>query len=375
MSVLDAVLQHKRIKQEQEQFNSKLLNDVLNQATSITNANRQNDLTREVQLARSGLKRDTVGNIIRAPELEDPLSDIARQNTLLEFQLNRRNAQDLGILAPTQTETVNQVLGSSEQLAGPVSAAQQAPVAPQQVELNSQAPLGSVMESATIMGRKITNLDALKEKEGIKAEGQTDAQRQKDVLKSTQDLLNAELKIDNQLDNFVDVAERTMDLTGVSPGILSGLASKVLGATKVNEFYAGFVGGEVEYAAAIGRMAIPGARAVRMVDLFKKSAPTSFDTIESGIQNSADSFRNALSTDMSRNPHQYLGIDKSVKVDRGHNEKLKQQLAEFERLFVDGMQRKVFERNPLLLKETTRRKLEQGDTIPEIKILSNERAG
>jgi hypothetical protein len=187
------------------------------------------------------------------------------------------------------------------------------------------------------------------------------AQEQKDILKSGQNLINAELKIDNTLDSFLDTVETTMKLTGVGPGIFGGTLTKILGETKANEFYQGFKGGLIEYAAAAGQISIPGSRATRLVNLFKETAPTSFDTVESAIQNSADSFRNSLASDMSRNQEEYIkGYSKlsgEKKMDAREN--LKDILRSFEEKYKYGTLSRVWKRNKKLLKPETLIDLEQ----------------
>ena len=125
---------------------------------------------------------------------------------------------------------------------------------------------------------------------------QVKAQKQKDIADTRQDLTNARLKIGTAFDSWLDVVDRTKRISGTDPGIFGGVITEVLGKTKANEYVNAFKGGLVEYAAAVGRIAIPGARAVRMIDLFKSTAPTTFDTVPSAIATSALSFRAVVCT-------------------------------------------------------------------------------
>ena len=236
-------------------------------------------------------------------------------------------------------------------------------------------PVATEYDPVTGQPTKVVNLSVKKAEAELKAlteiSKQVEAKRQKDKLASEMDLRNAALKINNTLDAFLDVSERTMQLTGVGPGILSGTISNVLGRTKTNQFFSGFRGGLTEYAAAVGRIAIPGARAVRLVNLFKGTAPSEFDTIESAIFTSALSFKNGLGTDMSRNPSAYLFPELSDKdALQTYNElnrfekleldkQLNEQLENFQSEYTDGAFKIVFDRNPALLNKDTRLKFEQ----------------
>lgn len=180
----------------------------------------------------------------------------------------------------------------------------------------------------------------------------------KDQLQTSQDLLNVDLKIDNSFDTFLDVANRTMELTKAGPGVIGGTFSSVLGALKANEYVEGFEGSLIEVAAAVGRVAIPGARATRLVDLFKNTGISINDTIESAVATSADSFRNAVATDMSRNAKEYLTPEQQKLPRRQQTEFLKESLREFERTYRDTLFRKAYAKNPALLSKDTRQRVE-----------------
>lgn len=218
-------------------------------------------------------------------------------------------------------------------------------------------PIETEEEKEAALQSKLQEIQATGELETSK---QVRTQKEKDILKAEQDFTNATLKIDNTFDSFLDVVERTREITGVEPGVISGSITSILGRTRANEFFQGFKGGLTEYAAAIGRIAIPGARATRLVNLFKGTAPTTFDTIASGIQTSADSFRNGLATDMSRNPEAYIkGFTKLNKTEqREATAKLTVMLQGFEDTFKEGLLRRAFNKNPLLVPEKDRAKFE-----------------
>lgn len=189
-------------------------------------------------------------------------------------------------------------------------------------------------------------------------EAQLETQKRKSILTSQQDLTNARLKIGNAFDSWLEAVDRTKQITGVDPGVLGGVITEVLGKTKANEFVNAFKGGLVEYAAAVGRVAIPGARATRLINLFKTTAPTAFDTVPSAIEQSALSFKNGLATDMSREPSAYLPEVKDRRLTPEDYSKLDEMLREFQNQYREGLYKQAFDKNPELLPPDIRQRLE-----------------
>lgn len=169
--------------------------------------------------------------------------------------------------------------------------------------------------------------------DSLKAKGMAKQEAAKEAQKAEQDFLNAELKIGNTLDSFVDFYERQKEITGINPGPISGtLSSLITGPLQLNEFRDGLLGGLLEVASASARTSMPGTRAIRAIDMFKETTVNEFNTIEMGVQNSADSYRNALTTDMSRSPEEYIdGYDNMSREEkRKANRELKSMASEFE---------------------------------------------
>jgi len=208
------------------------------------------------------------------------------------------------------------------------------------------------------------------------AQKQLEAQDVKDVSKRQVNLRSAKLKLGNSLRSFVDVAKRTQKIVpGIKPGLIGGTISEVLGVTRANEFVEGFKGGLIEVAAAIGANAIPGARAVRIVNLFKKTGINIRSTIESAIQTTADSYVNSISTDMAASPWEYIDAFKNIKGigarKKAWNNLTKEQqdnvidiilpkaLEDFENQFVSSNIQQIFEIEPGLLKKETVQRLQQ----------------
>ncbi len=200
----------------------------------------------------------------------------------------------------------------------------------------------------------------------IEVNKQVKAQKQKDISDTRQDLTNARLKIGTAFDSWLNVIDRTKRLTGVDPGIFGGAITEVLGKTKANEFVNAFKGGLVEYAAAVGRISMPGARATRLINLFKQTAPTTFDTVPSAIEQSGLSFRNGLSTSMSREPESFLpdftGSDEDFN-------KLDVMLRDFQNTYREGLMKLAFDKNPELVPADIRRRLEsesRGEIVADV---------
>uniref|UniRef100_A0A6M3J5H6 Uncharacterized protein n=1 Tax=viral metagenome TaxID=1070528 RepID=A0A6M3J5H6_9ZZZZ len=139
-------------------------------------------------------------------------------------------------------------------------------------------------------------------KSKIGVEKEVASKEGKDILTAQQDMRKGQTAIKATMGRWIDVAQRQYELTGTPPGPIAGFLRKLYGATKTNEFMAAFHGQLVEHAAAVGRIAIPGSRAARIISLFKKTAPTDWDTLESAAINSSASFKNAILNDMTREP-------------------------------------------------------------------------
>ena len=124
------------------------------------------------------------------------------------------------------------------------------------------------------------------------------------------------------------------------------------------EFQEAFKGAQPEYAAAIGRMAVPGARSVRLIDLFKKGAPSVWSSIPSGIINSARSarmqFAGYLATEEGSKA---LGVDFDPMHPLAWKDAANKTLVRFEELYREGLNEMVYMRNPNLLDKQTRNRL------------------
>lgn len=390
MGVLDAVMQFKKQEREAE------LADINAIGSSVNNfiALRQQGQDRAIQAEDRELNRRLIESRI---EKNKP--------SILDQLVNRaKSAEAIGFLAdqgdPDAIEVFNALTGKKSVLQtvnenlSPV--AQIAPELANKIEADREGSLirsRRVKEQAaqrdkqeipefekTVTGKLTTKGEiekkAFEERQSasIQVGKEVAAKVAKEQVSSSQDLLNVDLKIDSSFDSFLDVAQRTRDITGVGPGVIGGTISKVLGATRANEFVKGFEGGLIEVAAAVGRVAIPGARAVRLVDLFKKTGISINDTLASAITTSADSFRNGLATDMSRNPKEYLTSEQLDLPKAEQSAILKDQLRDFEALYRQTMFVRAFKKNPDLFSETERQNFVKETIDTPVKINNIEEA-
>lgn len=287
-------------------------------------------------------------------QVQDQQREAAFQNAIIGQVFGGVAGVPQGVQAPSQ---VAAGIPQAPQVQA-ISAAQSPPQSFQQY-VQGQPPRLSIT-GASMGGLKFgpnpldsANLDVQK---------QVATQKAKSQLTTEQALTNATLKIENSYDSFLDVANRTKELVpGVDPGLIGGTFSKIFGVTRANEFVEGFEGSLIEAAAAIGAIAIPGARAVRLVELFKKTGISINSTIESAIMTSADSFRQSITTDMSRNPSAYIegwdGMSKQEQIDS--HKQLTKMARDFEERFRDTLLKQAYQKNPELLKPETRKKYEQ----------------
>lgn len=201
---------------------------------------------------------------------------------------------------------------------------------------------------------------------------QTEADKEKKGQEARSDYTAARLKMDNLFDTWLNMVDRTKQITGLNPGPLAGVTTKILGLTKGNEFVEGFQGGLAEYGAAIGAQAIPGARAVRLVNLFKGTAPSEFSTIASGIENTAHSFKNALAADIARNLEDYFPNLSNKVLTNDDYDLIRKYILDFDQQYRSGLYKLAYEKNPELIPPEKRIELMQGEQESANDTLVNE---
>jgi len=224
-------------------------------------------------------------------------------------------------------------------------------------------PTGDVESIADIETKNdIEKLNAVeKQAEGLQAKNAVEAER---------NLLKTRLSFGNQMDLFTKLAKKNKEKFGVRPGFLSGSLSTVFSPLQMNEFRDAFVGNSVEVAAAIARIAMPGTRAIRAIDIFKGTVPNEFQSFESAAVTSATSFRNAINQVNAEEP--WNGIfpqieNEQERRDLWNNLPLDQKLDKTEMLetqaedvsetFRETLLLEMYETDPELLRPETREQL------------------
>lgn len=394
MGVLESVLQFKELERQREMADISAIGNAVNtfvQAKQLAQQQAEDRRFRELQMRN-------IESQIQAREKPDLVEQFSQNKTLLDVAKATNNIE-LGRFA---VGNINSLLGqatqpsveqpkqdltrfdikpggvSPEQISSGVASADK-------VELQRQAAETDILGRPTPEAAEAqSSLDLIKKQEEaeITIGKEVKSKEAKDVLTARQDLTNIGLKSQALFDEFVNVASKSKEVIGADPGPVSGLWSQLIGGTfRINEFIPAFRGGQIEFAAAAGRVAIPGARAVRLVNLFKKTAPTLFDTTESAAEQVSFTYRNALNSFLSRNLQDirpdYAEALAAGDVNTATNilREFNSQLDAFQSEFKDSLLKGVMSEDPSLLKEETQARLINSMNEEELKKLKASLGG
>jgi len=189
------------------------------------------------------------------------------------------------------------------------------------------------------------------------------AQFAKDREKGFQDLTGLDLRVDNTMGIWAEAVALNQELSDVPPGPINGVIGTVLGKIGANKFMPALEGALIQMAAATARVSMPGTRAIRAIDIFKKTTVTRFMTMEQAIETAAFDYQNALSNDMKIAAHEYLGMSKKqyqalpVKQRIALTENLKKMKNTLINDYTNNMEKAFFKSNPQMFKEATRAKI------------------
>ncbi len=180
------------------------------------------------------------------------------------------------------------------------------------------------------------------------------------------------LQIDLSANTFVDNAMSIFNKSGFKPGVTAGMIDKfILTPFNINEVGKAFDGQAPEYGGAILKNIMKGSRSVRGIPLFGKGRPTRWDSIESGIENSATSAQQSLVNYFAQPSDDFdLGVD--FKEDPiGWIEARRDVLEEFKRQYKDSLFTAFYLRGAKeLLKPETQARVElligSGEDNPEL---------
>lgn len=186
-------------------------------------------------------------------------------------------------------------------------------------------------------------------------------------------LISADLKFDSIVDSFIDYSDRQKEITGLDPGPLSGAVANIINnATRLNEFQNALQGASLEIAAASAKSALPTMRGgVEIIKLFSKGVLSPFDTIESGVVDSAKALKSVLMQDMAASPDNYIpGYSKlDVEGKAKARKKLSSMASNFDdeykkRFFNIALRKQITSGRDILKPETTQKILSE---IPNFK--------
>jgi len=144
-------------------------------------------------------------------------------------------------------------------------------------------------------------------------------------------------------------------------GPIRGVLSKFVGATRQNPFWEAFKGSTIEYGAQIARIAMPGTRAARIINVFRETAPSDWSTIESGINNTAATLRGAISKDMAVHSEEYADLLGSGFGKLNTTEKYRKKQAVLDKLekdYENVLYEQIYDAEPELLSDKVRKKIE-----------------
>lgn len=281
---------------------------------------------------------DTLRNVSRDPKdfLSDPVADITPS------------------IPPTVTPSVDEFLPGQE-----ISPAQA--VLPTVGEGVERLPSGDISE----IGKVQLGLQEKKAAAVITGEAAVDVQELKEGAKVRRNLSSGDLKLDLTLGEFFKFGKEQQELLGLPAGPLAGALSKITSAVSAeakNRFLAAFEGSRIELAAFVGRNAMPGTRAARIIDLFRQTTPSPFDTISSGIRNAAVSWGETIATDFGANRDEYIPgySDMSIEEQRkARKDILKPYVNEQIKVFEDTYTIEAYKVSPEMFTEKDRVRAEQ----------------
>lgn len=190
------------------------------------------------------------------------------------------------------------------------------------------------------------------------------SQEMKKSAETQRNLRNLRGRADVVMGGFIDYIDRAHQIHGQKPGPLTGAIGTIIDPLKINEFAEAFDGMNPEYSAAVARAAIPGVRALRMVDVFSKGKPSKWSTVDSGIRNASATQKMALAGYFAANPDK-ITDEAGKKIDwttnpREWNNMVKHWSDKFQKEYEDGWYFTVYQKNPDLLEPEKVMEIEEG---------------
>lgn len=401
MTLLSEIIQ---LKQQERENELKDINAIGSAVENFVKIRAQNE-ARTRQASIDELSRRNIESQISEREKIDPFADIKRRN--IESQIEARKPSALEEIAERASLITDlqagakagdlQSLNMLKELIGQGKKDSRDFLDP--IVAKDTAALDEIMPPEPLVGTDVDNLldkDGLalrrtaqqtdilgeltpeaeqaksqlglqeqKAKAVITGEAAVDLQELKKGAEIRRNMSSGDLKLDITLTEFFKFAKEQQDLLGLPAGPLAGSITKIVSAMSAenkNKFLASFEGSRIELAAFVGRNAMPGTRAARIIELFKKTTPSPFDTIGSGIRNAAVSWGQAITTDFGPNTNEYIPgySDMSIsEQDTARRDILKPYVAEQINLFEDNYTIAAYKVSPEMFTEKDRANAEK----------------
>jgi len=249
------------------------------------------------------------------------------------------------------------------------------PVQPQQIQRQQQAPsyggreyeLDPLKKSGVFSetpesvgaGKGIEKVAEIGTSGDAQIDYETKLQEAKEVSKTSTEMSSNTLRMMASsytlLDTFLDRADDLQEKHGIKPGLGSGIMGK-LAPQELDAYRDAFIGAGIENAAQVASVSIPSARAVRIVNVFAKSGPGEWSTIESGINNATATWKGAVAKDVVASPSDYGITDPKILNNRAALAAKANEIADKSaQEFKDGFLKKVYNKNPNLFSDRKER--------------------
>lgn len=386
-SALDAILQIRQSEQDQRNLQQQQIMQAFQNFQQSRQFNAQQQLAglqTKIGAAQSGIAIGPNNELSYNPSLLNPLSQVMMGAKL---QADAKTAGNPA-LYKMAGGAINNLLGDQEQpstsqaqgfqtsqgtinpQSSPVDALQGQAVAsqvgiPQQsteqpqgntarAVIDQAAPKAST-ENQTLASQPdyTSEIDAFTGKPTLRAELQ---KNQLDIAKNSQSktkeygdtqatgFANAGAKLQLTLENWHKMTQATQDQFGVGPGRISGLLSKLGGATGTNPYYQPFKTSLLETEVQMAKLSAPSARiGPDLIKTFGVVAPTEFNNSKEARNNYITSLTNAYSTYATSNPDKFpdgANIDKFQELASKMYDQIVDQGA-MSKAFKDGQQYRI----------------------------------
>lgn len=358
MSTLQALLQYKENQEAQQRATVESISKSVDTFNALRQQGIQNKLgmlTTKISAAQSGIAVGPNGELSYNPSLLNPLSQIMAATKLQADAKTAGNATIYGMAGnaingltgnssspqqpnvgiPPSVAQFMQGAPSSPQAPGNVPVIPSAaPVQPAVIPQNNApaAPSNPTSSADSIINTAAPNSytannemaqqpDFTTQKDPFTGESTLQARLQQNALdvqknasgktkeygdQQATGFANASAKLQLTLENWHKMVQATQDATGVGPGRINGVLSKVGGLTGANPYYEPFKTSLLETEVQLAKLSAPSARiGPDLIKTFGVVAPTEFSNSKEAKNNFVTSLTNAYSTYATSNPEKF----------------------------------------------------------------------